>query len=68
MNSILGAAGIAVGTALAMLVLNDFSAEGFLSLIHILQTPKENMQALMDAARIFGRYPINKELLYAEEN
>jgi uroporphyrinogen decarboxylase len=32
------------------------------------QTPKENMQALMDAARIFGRYPINKELLYAEEN
>lgn len=26
-------------------------------------TPKENMQALMDAARIFGRYPINKELL-----
>lgn len=30
MNSILGAAGIAVGTALAMLVLNDFSAEGFI--------------------------------------
>ena len=26
-------------------------------------TPKENMQALMDAARIFGRYPINKDLL-----
>ena len=26
-------------------------------------TPKENMQALMDAARIFGRYPINKRLL-----
>lgn len=26
-------------------------------------TPKENMQALMDAARIFGKYPINKELL-----
>ncbi len=30
MNSILVAAGIAVGTALAMLVLNDFSAEGFI--------------------------------------
>ena len=30
MNSILGAAGIVVGTALAMLVLNDFSAEGFI--------------------------------------
>lgn len=30
MNSILGAAGIAVGTALAMLVLDDFSAEGFI--------------------------------------
>mgnify|MGYP002508790536 FL=1 len=26
-------------------------------------TPKENMQALMDAARIFGRYPIDKEIL-----
>lgn len=26
-------------------------------------TPAENMQALMDAARIFGRYPINRELL-----
>lgn len=25
-------------------------------------TPKENMQALMDAARIFGRYPLRKEL------
>lgn len=25
-------------------------------------TPKENMLALMDAARIFGRYPLNKEL------
>ena len=25
-------------------------------------TPKENMQALMDAARIFGRYPIDKTL------
>lgn len=30
MNSILGAAGIAVGTALAMLMLNDFSADGFI--------------------------------------
>lgn len=30
MNSILGAAGIAVGTALAMLLLNDFTAEGFI--------------------------------------
>ena len=30
-------------------------------------TPKENMQALMDAARIFGRYPIDKELLWSEE-
>lgn len=30
MNSILGASGIAVGTALAMLLLNDFSAEGFI--------------------------------------
>ncbi len=26
-------------------------------------TPKANMHALMDAARIFGRYPIDKELL-----
>ena len=30
-------------------------------------TPKENMQALMDAARIFGRYPIDRELLFKEE-
>lgn len=30
-------------------------------------TPKENMQALMDAARIFGRYPIDKELLWSED-
>ncbi len=29
-------------------------------------TPKENMQALMDAARIFGRYPIDEELLRPE--
>lgn len=28
-------------------------------------TPKENMQALMDAARIFGRYPINKDILFS---
>ncbi|EOS79398.1 MtaA/CmuA family methyltransferase [Dorea sp. 5-2] len=28
-----------------------------------IKTPKENMQALMDAARIFGRYPIDEELL-----
>jgi len=26
-------------------------------------TPEENMQALMDAARIFGRYPLDKSLL-----
>lgn len=31
-----------------------------------IHTPKENMQALMDAVRIFGRYPIHKELLEAE--
>lgn len=30
-------------------------------------TPKENMQALMDAARIFGRYPIDKDLLWSED-
>ena len=30
-------------------------------------TPKENMQALMDAARIFGRYPIDRDLLELEE-
>lgn len=29
-------------------------------------TPKENMQALMDAARIFGRYPIDRKLLFSE--
>lgn len=27
-----------------------------------MDTPKENMQALMDAARIFGRYPLNERL------
>ena len=26
-------------------------------------TPEENMTALMDAARIFGHYPINQDLL-----
>ena len=30
-------------------------------------TPKENMQALMDAARIFGRYPIDEELLQSND-
>ncbi|MGF0033049.1 uroporphyrinogen decarboxylase family protein [Bariatricus sp. SGI.154] len=30
-------------------------------------TPKENMQALMDAARIFGRYPIEEGILSAED-
>lgn len=30
-------------------------------------TSEENMQALMDAARIFGRYPIDKELLWSED-
>lgn len=29
-----------------------------------MSTPAENMTALMDAARIFGSYPINEELLY----
>lgn len=29
-------------------------------------TPKENMQTLMDAARIFGRYPINKGILFED--
>ena len=30
-------------------------------------TPKENMLALMDATRIFGRYPLNKDL-WEDEN
>lgn len=30
-------------------------------------TSEENLMALMDAARIFGRYPINKELLWEED-
>ena len=31
-----------------------------------MDTPAENLQALMDAARIFGRYPIDTELLNAD--
>lgn len=27
-------------------------------------TPEENLQAMMDAARIFGRYPVDEELLW----
>ena len=30
-------------------------------------TPEENMTALMDAARIFGHYPINQDLLRMED-
>ena len=30
-------------------------------------TPEENMTALMDAARIFGHYPINQDLLWMED-
>lgn len=32
-----------------------------------MDTPVENMQALMDAARIFGRYPIDQELLWLDD-
>lgn len=32
-----------------------------------MDTPAENLQALMDAARIFGRYPIDRELLNMED-
>ncbi len=32
-----------------------------------MDTPAENLQALMDAARIFGRYPMDLELLNAED-
>lgn len=32
-----------------------------------MDTPEENLMALMDAARIFGRYPINEELLMIED-
>jgi len=28
-----------------------------------MDTPAENLQAMMDAARIFGRYPIDIDLL-----
>lgn len=31
-----------------------------------MDTPAENLQAMMDAARIFGRYPIDEELLNTE--
>ena len=30
-------------------------------------TPRENMTALMDAARIFGQYPLNLDLLFDAE-
>jgi len=32
-----------------------------------MNTPIENIQALVDAARIYGHYPINEELLLSEE-
>ena len=32
-----------------------------------MDTPAENLQALMDAARIFGRYPMNAELLAMDD-
>lgn len=32
-----------------------------------LGTPEENLQAMMDAARIFGRYPIDQDLLWMED-
>lgn len=32
-----------------------------------MDTPAENLQALMDAARIFGRYPIDVDLLSSED-
>ena len=31
-----------------------------------MDTPAENLQAMMDAARIFGRYPIDTDLLNAD--
>jgi hypothetical protein len=31
-----------------------------------MDTPAENLQALMDAARIFGRHPIDVDLLNAD--
>jgi hypothetical protein len=33
---------------------------------NLMDTPAENLQAMMDAARIFGRYPIDTELLNTE--
>lgn len=33
-----------------------------------MDTPAENLQALMDAARIFGRYPMNAELLAMDDD
>ena len=32
-----------------------------------MDTPAENLQAMMDAARIFGRYPIDEELLQKDD-
>lgn len=32
-----------------------------------MDTPLENIQGLVDAARIYGSYPINKELLFGDE-
>lgn len=32
-----------------------------------MNTPMENIDALMDAARIYGSYPINEELLFSED-
>lgn len=32
-----------------------------------MDTPAENLQALMDATRIFGRYPIDEELINSED-
>lgn len=32
-----------------------------------MNTPTENIEALVDAARIYGSYPINQELLFSEE-
>ncbi|WP_353095958.1 uroporphyrinogen decarboxylase family protein [Tissierella praeacuta] len=32
-----------------------------------MNTPMENIDALMDAARLYGSYPINEELLFSED-
>jgi len=32
-----------------------------------MDTPAENLQAMMDAARIYGRYPIDAELLNTDD-